>query len=258
MKAEEVLEKNSIDEYEKGIDFFYDQLVKLNTNIFIIKKIYEFPFDIFCSPEDKVFFSMVIWNFYENSVLTVTKLATDQKGDVYTLPKFKNWIYKQVKSKYISDLRNWLKKSRFDSETKRILKNAQDLRDKMIAHFNKNLLFNMGKVKHINIRELEKLKDKFNFILNTLSFNIGHEMLPLPYSESVIRPKGVEHRSDIDSILDSIAKNSTVLNMPEMLPEKWEYTKESYDEEGIKTINKYRKKFSLPEVYKWKRLKRLC
>lgn len=106
----------------------------------------------------------------------------------------------------------------------------------------------MGKVKNINIKELEKLKDKLNFILDILSFNVEHEVLPLPYSESVIRPKGVEHRSDIDAILDSIAKNSAVLNMPEGLPEMWKYTKESYDEEGIKIINKYRKKFNLPEV----------
>jgi len=106
LNVNEVLKETAIAEYQKAIDFFYDQLVKLNTNIFIIKKIYEFPFDIFCSPEDRVFFSMAIWNFYENGVLTVTKLATDQKEDVYTFPKFKNWVYKQVKAKYISDFRN--------------------------------------------------------------------------------------------------------------------------------------------------------
>lgn len=248
LKANEVLKKIAINEYHKCIDFFYDQLVKLSTNIFIIKKIYEFPFEIFCSPGDNVFFSMVIWNFFENSVLTVTKLATDQKGDVYTLPKFKNWIYKQVKSEYVVDFNNWLRKSRFDSKTKRILNNARDLRNKIIAHFNKNLLLKMEEVKHINILELEELKDNLNSMLDTLSFDVGHEMLPLSYSNNVIRPKGADDRSDIDVILNCIAEKSIVLNMPEQLPEMWKYAKESYDEKAIKTINKYRKNFNLPEV----------
>jgi hypothetical protein len=248
LKADVVLKKSSIDEYQKSIDFFYDQLVKLNTNIFIIKKIFEFPFDMFCSPYDKVFFSMVMWNFYENSILAITKLTTDQRRDVYTLPKFKNWVYKQVEAKYILEFKNWMKKSKFDLKIIRILKNAVDLRNKMIAHFNKHLLLGTGKVKHLNIKELEELKDRLNSVLDTLSFNVEHEMLPFSYSKNVIWPKGVDHRPDIETILDSIAKNSDLLSMPERLPEIWKYTKENYDEEGIKIINKYRKKFNLPEV----------
>jgi len=246
LKANVVLKKGSIDEYQKSIAFFYDQLVLLNTNIFIINKIFEFPFDMFCSPEDTVFFSMVTWNFYENSVLTVTKLTRDRRREVYTLPKFKNWVYKHVKAKYELEFKNWLKKSKFDSKINRILKNAVDLRNKMIAHFNKHLLLGTRKVKYLNIKELDELKDRLNSVLDTLSFDVEHEMLPFSYSKNVIWPKGVDHRPDIEVVLDSIAKNSDLLNMPEHSPDLWKYAKESFNEEGMKIFNKYRRKFNLP------------
>ncbi len=116
-----VLEKGSIDKYKKNIDFFWDELTKLNTNIFIIKKIDEFPFVLFCSPEDTIFFSRVFWNFYENSVLIITKLAKDKGGDLHTLLQFKNWVFKQIKSEYESDFRQKLREVKFDLGTKKIL-----------------------------------------------------------------------------------------------------------------------------------------
>jgi len=248
LKADVILKKGSIDEYQKAISFFWNELVKLNTNIFIIKKIYEFPFSIFCSPGDTVFFPMVVENFYEYSVLIVTKLVEDKKGDVYTLRKFKKWIYNQVKPTYKLDFQNWLKKSKFDLGTEKILSNAVDLRKKIIAHFNKNLLFGKGTVKHLSIEELEKLRDRLNAVLDTLSFSVKYMMLPLPYNENVIHPKGDNHQTDIEALLDSVAKNSKLLDMPEDSPEKWKFAKESFNKEIIKILNKYRKRFNLPEV----------
>jgi len=245
LKADVVLKKRSIDEYQKVINFFWDELTKLNTNIFIINKIFEFPFNLFCSPGETVFFSSVVWNFYENSVLIITKLATDERGDLQTLLQFKNWVFKQVKSEYISDFRQKLREVKFDLGTKKVFNKARDLRDYVIAHFNKEKL---EQIPNLKLSELEKLRDKLNSLFDALSFNVEYEMLPLSYSENVIHPKGVDHRTDIEVILDLIAKNSELLNMPERFPEVWKYHKENYDEEAIKIINKYRKKFNLPEV----------
>jgi len=245
LKAEVILKKGSIDEYQKTMNFFWDELTKLNANIFIIKKIFEFPIDLFCSPEDTIFFSRVVWNFYENTVLIITKLATDKGRDLHILRKFKNWVFKQVKSEYISDFRQKLKEIKFDLGTEKIFNKAKGLRDYVFAHFNREKL---KQIPNLNLPELEKLKDKLNSLFDALSFNVEYMMLPLSYSEDVIHPKGVNHRSDIEAFLDSVAKNSDLLNMPEHDPQGWKYTKKVYDEEGIKIINKYRKKFNLPEV----------
>ncbi len=240
-----VLEKGSIDEYKKTINFFWDELMKLNMNIFIIKKIFEFPFDLFCPPENKIFFSRVVWNFHENSVLIITKLATDVGGDLHTLLQFKNWVFNHIKSEYISDFRRKLRKVKFDLGTKKIFDKAKNLRDYAFAHFNREKL---EQIPIISLSELEKLGNKLNSLFDALLFNAEYEMLPLSYSENVIRPKEVEHQTDIERILDLIAKNSELLNMPERFPEEWKYHKENYNEEAIKTINEWRKKFNLPEV----------
>ena len=238
-----VLEKSSIDEYKKTIDFFWDELTKLNTNIFIIKKIFEFPFDLFCSPQNKIFFSRVVWNFYENSVLIITKLATDEGRDLHTLLQFKNWVFQQIKPKYESDFRQRLKEVKFDLRTKKILNKAEDLRDNVFAHFNRDKL---EQIPNLNLSELEELKDKLNSLFDALLFNVEYEMLPPSYDENAIHPK--EHQTDIEVILDLIAKNSELLNMPESRPEVWKGHKEIYDKEAIEIINEYRKKFNLPEV----------
>jgi len=240
-----VLEKGSIDEYKKTINFFWDELMKLNMNIFIIKKIFPFPFDLFCPPENTIFFSRVVWNFYENSVLIITKLATDVGGDLHTLLQFKNWVFNHIKSEYISDFRQKLREVKFDLGTKKIFDKAKDLRDYVFAHFNREKL---EQIPIISLSELEKLGNKLNSLFDAVLFNVEYEMLPLSYSENVIRPKEVEHQTDIEVILDLIVKNSELLNMPERFPEEWKHDKENYDKEATEKINKYRKKFNLPEV----------
>jgi hypothetical protein len=245
LNADVVLKKGSIDEYQKNINFFWFQLTKLNTDIFIIKKISEFPLGIFCSHQNTIFFSRAGWNFYENSVLIITKLATDKGEDLHTLRQFRNWVLKQIKSEYRFDFRQKLKKVKFDLGAEKIFNKAKDLRDFVIAHLNRDKL---EQLPDLNLSELEKLRDKLNSLFDALCFNVEYEMLPLSYSERAIHPKGVDHRTDIEVILDLIAKNSDLLNMPEHSPEVWNYHKEIYDEEAIKIINKYRKKFNLPEV----------
>lgn len=248
LNADEVLNEFSLNEYKTGMDFLRDQLIKLNTNNFLIKKIIDFPFEFFCAPTEKTFFSMVVWNFFENSVLIVTKLTTDQGADLFTLFKFKNWLVQNIKQEYKSDFCQKLKEVKFDPGVKQINKKAKILRDYSAAHFNKDVVFGKIRLDNLDFPELEILRDKINSFFCALAFNVEYGMLPLPYSEKVIRPEGIDYRTDIGSILDSIAKNSDILNMPEHLPEIWKITKENYDDEGIKIFNKYRKKFNLPEV----------
>lgn len=240
-----VLEKGSIDEYQKNINFFWDELTKLNTNIFIIKKIFEFPFGLFCSPQNTIFFSTAVWNFYENSVLIITKLATDEGGDLHTLRQFKNWVFQQIKPEYKSDFRQKLKEVKFDLRTEKTFNKAKNLRDNLFAHFNRDKL---KQIPNLSLSELEELKDKLNSLFDALLFNVEYEMLLPSYSENAILTKKVENQTDIEVILDLIAKNSELLNMPERFPEEWKYDKENYDKEAIEKINKYRKKFNLPEV----------
>lgn len=82
-----------------------------------------------------------------------------------------------------------------------------------------------------------------------MCFGEGFLFLPIGYEPTAIPPEGVDKRSDIEYILDLIAKDSYLLNMPENNWQGWEiYKQKTLTKEEIYIINKYRKKFGMCEV----------
>lgn len=73
-------------------------------------------------------------------------------------------------------------------------------------------------------------------------------MVPLSYSEKVIHPKDSDPRPDIDKILDSIARDSQILNMPEKDKYWLKYGKSGMCERDINILNEYRKKFGMIKI----------
>ncbi|HKV56937.1 MAG TPA: hypothetical protein VJO32_01600, partial [Ktedonobacteraceae bacterium] len=57
-----------------------------------------------------------------------------------------------------------------------------------------------------------------------------------------------EGRADVDWVLDSVAKSSDLLNMPEHDPLRWQHRRPGFSDEEIRMINVYRVKFGLLEV----------
>ncbi len=249
LEAEDVLKKGPLDEYKRGINFFYSELERLNKNIYIINHILQFPFKMFCAAKDRNFFGMVLLNFFDISVLMITRLATDTKGDLCTLRQFKNRVRKDyLKAKYKQDFANWLKKVKFDTTTEKMLKRAKNLRTQRIAHLKKDIVFNISKVIHLNFAELEKLRDALNSLLDALSFNLQLIKLPASYYDKVQHPKGFYGRSDIERLLCLVAKDSYLLKMPETHPEKWKHQCEHMTDKQIRLLNIWRKKCNLREV----------
>jgi hypothetical protein len=70
-------------------------------------------------------------------------------------------------------------------------------------------------------------------------------MLPIQYHPEVQHPPGYDSRPDIEIILDNIAKNSPLLNLPEKSPQAWKYRKDMLPETDLELLNKYRRKFKM-------------
>ncbi|TDO70041.1 hypothetical protein DFR79_1563 [Halanaerobium saccharolyticum] len=240
-KEEEILKDNFIKEYQEGMEAFYHQLINLNVNLFIIDKIKEFPFDVFCNSSDRIFFSMVMNNFYENSVLLITRLATDNGSELLTLPEFKNNVRKNIKSNYKKDFTDLLRENKFDSKVRSLLSQARVLRNESIAHLKKD---SIGKTQHLKISELKELRDALNDLLDTISFGKTHLMLPVEYDTNWSNSS----KPDIEKILDRVAASSIKFNMPENNPERWRRLKKKLDPERLEIINKYRKKLGLSKA----------
>jgi hypothetical protein len=213
-----LIDDDALSEYESKRAVFYNELVNLNTNIYIAEKIFDFPFDVFIG-NWPTFFRLVIDNFLNISVLIVTRLATDTDPDFYTLVQFKNRV----------DL----------------LEKARNLRHGRIAHLKED--FDAESTIR-SLSELQTLRDRLNSLYDTLSFNVGSLFVPLEYYEDAWHPRGDKDQSDIEKLLDCVARDSYVLNMPEQNPEMWRFARQELAEKEIDTINDYRKKFGLSEI----------
>ena len=79
-----------------------------------------------------------------------------------------------------------------------------------------------------------------------LSFD-RYAYLPVQYyPDSINIAAGEPPGTDIDKLLDLLARNSEAVNMPERQPGYWGHFKESRTTEEIKALLALRRKFGLP------------
>jgi hypothetical protein len=246
LNAEDILKEETLLEYRRGMSFFFNELVELNVNVYLIKEISRFPLDLFRHRSRTLFFRMAVHNFFNASVLIITRLVIDQHKDFYTLRKFKNIVKQMVKTEYRKSYSQYIKQSQFDSKTQSMLEKVTALRHNRIAHTTEALIQGDLSVSNINFEELESLCKSLNSFFDTLSFNVGNNFLPSIYDPNVEYFSGREQRPDIEELLDFIAKNSEILNMPENNPALWASRTLSVDD--LKQLNDYRSKFKLPIV----------
>ena len=140
-----------------------------------------------------------------------------------------------------------LREVRF-SAIKPLIKRADTIRNKYVAHFSKAIVQGDLTWQPLCLSEFKAIRDTFNDMFDALSFKTEHLMLPADYSPRVQYPAGYDHRTDIEQILDSLARNSVLLNMPEQNPEQWPYQRAALSEQQIEHLNYYRRRFGLSEV----------
>src|SRR5262249_39716098 len=161
-------------------------------------KILDFPSDLFIAPPENIFLTQVVHNFFEVSILRITKLATDQGADALTLPKFKNCMLRAINDPYRADFQEHLRRAKFSERTRSMLEKARSLRDTRIAHFIRSADSTLSDDDRLTLADVRALRDELNAQLNLLSFNAECMMLPVSYHPGVIHPVGSDPRPDIE------------------------------------------------------------
>jgi len=233
--------------YAQRMGFFFHECVKLNSDIYIAEKILAFPLDLFSNHAEHTFWNRMLDSLYEATLIRFTKLADDTHRDLYNLLPFKTWVYKHTKEEYRPALRKRLRDSRFEQTTDVIRTKARALRNSVVAHLKKDFVLGLYHVPAVSLTELKFLRNSVNRLLDALSFNTKHMLLPVQYAP------GVQHRegfvSDIDELLDLVALHSQILNEPETNPLLWNARLESFAKERTEElawISHYRRKFNMP------------
>ncbi len=254
MKAEDVLDPQWIETYKAQIEAIWWQLVALNTNIFLIGKIEDFRFDLF-APQSKTYWQITKTALIEASLMIIWRVIVDYQREALTLNKLKNEILRNVRPE-IQDERKALKEY-FDSSNFNTLvsvseEQVREIRHKYLAHLNAswNTIPTPNRA-YISRSDMQQLLNAAHRLFTLLCFNIERSLWYSDYSDydpNVMSSEGRKPTSDIDELLEQIAKHSHVLNLPETDVEEWNYYRKELTEKDISVINSYRKNLNLPEV----------
>lgn len=248
-KAIILINTASIHEYEEGMMFFWRQIVHLHMTLYLIEKIIHFPFDLF-NIGQPAFFSMVVNNFVDVVTLNLNRLVNDQDRNVYNILQFRDRILELMKPEYHDSYFKQLKGTEFDSSTRESCKIVKIIADNRLLHSksdpDSSILL---KEARLTIAELMQLRDAVTRLYDALQFqDVENVWLVLDYLPNRVDQVTYGSRSDIERLLDSVARESSILNAPERNPMMWERHKEYLSADQLETINSYRRKFKLAEV----------
>ncbi len=138
----------------------------------------------------------------------------------------------------------------FDDKTKQVRKAVNDLRNDHIGHSTRDWVLGKSTIPLLELTKFRDLIKATQELYSALSFTTDRRLLPVSYDPAVTHPRGTDTRPDIEKYLDSLAKDSYILIMPEdeRFPGEWAEQRKRLTPEQIDQINYYRKKFNMPEV----------
>ena len=242
-RPEEILIPEKLPEYKAKMAYFHDKLSGLHHNIYFVEKILEFPLGLFTSPVDDMFLQLVIHNFLQAAILQITKLVTDSDGGAQTLRQFRNFMATAVQEAYQEEYRKLLKEVKFDAGTEQLIAAAKTVRDERIAHWDPQ-----PKEVSLTFSKIRDIADKMTKLFEAAAFDVGYRYRIMAYDPTIPPPRGSDGRTDIERILDSVARDSPVLHLPEENPIAWPYTRQGWSAEAIEVFNRYRRRCGLPEA----------
>jgi hypothetical protein len=243
----EVIRPEALADYERCRDPIWNRLVRLHSTVFVLDKVLRFPFHVFEMPGASTFWVLLVQNFGDVVTLLLTALTSDGQG--YTIKRFKNDVAKKwLHPDFREDLRATLACVRFDAEVGRLMVELVGIRNHLIAHIDEK--YNLVPTDEIviSIEQVQRAVNSLVRLFDVLCFGIGHHTLPIDYSRQARRPVGLDARADIERLLDYVARHSKVLDMPEEQPDFWPHYRSQLSEGELEVINKYRRKFGLPEA----------
>jgi hypothetical protein len=188
-------------------------------------------------------------------VLIIWKVVVDNAfGEGITLQQFRNEIIQHIqRNEYREEFKKMLKDIDFEKTVSIFNSKIREIRHNYVAHLNlaKHISPTPEEIKQRSLLfdELKKYCGIINSFFDILCFGHQKALLPIEYHPDVIHPAGIDSRSDIEKLLDDVARNSDILNMPEKYPDNWAMLiRNQLFSENLTILNKYRRKFGLSAV----------
>jgi hypothetical protein len=172
LTPEAVLEEQWVEAYKHNMDFFFNQFVRLNTSLFFLGKLAEFPISLLVTPDKMVFHNYIVDSLYEKIILGFTRLLSDSGTDLYPFQRFKNEIGHHMKPEYQQPFWEWVRAHNFDTHLKEIVKRLSHIRNHYVAHLNKTLeASGPDPDASISLSELKQVCNAVNELYDAISFS---------------------------------------------------------------------------------------
>lgn len=245
----EIINESAWEEYSRGLRLIWIELARLNTSLYILRRLIDFPEDIIARGRGD-FMEHIGSVLYESSLLVLSKLITDRGRDLHTLGQFRNLILKEyLKEDYRRDFQASLRLTSFDKTNATLVARVKNLRNGFVAHLPRSLLDTQSDpLPTITFEELQELAQAVNAQFRVVCFNAEYKLLPLVYLPEVRAANPTMPPPDIEYILDLVMRDSFFVNMPERKPRAWQHRRKAMTPEKLDLLNKYRRRFGLPEV----------
>jgi len=249
LKIADIIEPAHVAAYELEIGTIANEVTNFNANLYLMEKIFNFPWELITDVYGP-FWEFVEKALFDGVILSIWKLCIDTEARGLTLSKLKNNINKDyIKKEFRNDLNDRIKAADYNAKLTAVQGVYTEIRHNYVAHFNflknANPTADELKARQLDLKTILDTRDFINSMYRVLSFD-RYAYLPVQYYPDYINLAGGQQpTTDIENLLDLIAKNSEAVNMPERQPEYWEHFKESRSEEEIKILLAMRKKFGL-------------
>lgn len=100
----------------------------------------------------------------------------------------------------------------------------------------------------LSLSDLEQVHEQVMVWVDVLALGVGFMAIPLEYDPVVSMGAREDQRSDIERLLNSLARDSHLANLPESDPLLWPRDLQCISREDRERLNAFRRKHGLSDV----------
>ncbi len=249
-QPENIIKEHYFQEYKKSLEIIWWELIRLNSTVYVLEKLINFPVKIFVPRGKDHFLNLVYQNFIENTILLISRIFTDNSIDAHTIIWFKNKIRTEyLKDCHVDEFDEILKENKFSKSVNELLERIHKIRSKLVAHSKREIvLSDISQDFKISFKDIKEVVESIAGLFRLVCYNHDHHLCPVEWSPNLLRNDPLDKRPDIEEILNDIVLKNPILKLPEEKPYLWEKIKSGYNQDELNKFNEYRIKFNLRSV----------
>ena len=182
--------------------------------------------------------------------MVIWRVSVDPSSDTLTIKSLRSHLRRHLREKFRADLDAELRQVNYKKEARAIEGRIDKLRNTYLAHLDSSARFppstEDARRTAVYLSDLRTMALKLEQFYDVLCLGHGRDIHILDYHPKIEYP--LPHQTDIEDLLDLVARNSAIVNMPELQAGFWPHHRQSLATEDLQLINRYRVRFKLPEV----------